>query len=60
MDPSWDPTAGFFQGSLLSVLLTSDALSDPVPIDTVVQHWLLATDCDCIAVGLLFEFPSMQ
>ena len=26
---------------------------------TVVQHYLLATECDCIAVGLLFESPSM-
>ena len=50
----------FFQGWLLSVLLTSGALSEPVPIDTVVQHWLLAIDHDCIAVGLSFESPSMQ
>ena len=53
MDPGQDPTASFFQGWLLSVLLTSGALSDPVPIDTVVQHWLLAIDRDRIAVGLL-------
>ena len=28
MDPGRDPTAGFFQGSLLAVLLTSGALSN--------------------------------
>ena len=27
--------------------------SNLVPIDTVVQHWLLAIDRDCTAVGLL-------
>ena len=41
------------------VLIKSGALSDPVPFDTMVQHSLLATDCDRIAVGLVFEFPSM-
>ena len=35
-----------------SVLLTSGALSDAVPIYTVVQHCLLATNHDCIAIGL--------
>ena len=35
MDPGRDPTAGFFQGWLLSALLTSGALSDPIPIGTV-------------------------
>ena len=52
MDLGRDLIAGFFQGWLLLVLLTSVALRDPVPIDTVVQHWLLATNRDCIAVGL--------
>ena len=42
------------------VLLTSGSLSNPVPIDTVVQHWLLATDRDRIAVDLSFESPSMH
>ena len=42
----------------LLVLLTSGALSDPVFIDTVVQHWLLDIDRNCIAVGLSFECPS--
>ena len=62
MDPGWDPTAGFFSGLIVtvSVLLTSGALSDPVLIHTVVQHWLLAIDRDCIAVGLSFESPSMR
>ena len=36
---------------------TSGALSDPVLFDTVAQHWLLAIDCDRIAVGLSFESP---
>ena len=35
-----------------TVLLASGVLSDPVLFDTVVQHWLLATNHDCIAVGL--------
>ena len=33
MDPGRDRTVGFFQGWLLSVLLTSGALSDLVLID---------------------------
>ena len=53
MDSSQDPTAGFIQGWLLSVLFTSGALSSPVFIDTAVQHWLLAIDRDCMAVGCL-------
>ena len=40
--------------TLLSVLLTSGALSNPVLINTVVQRWRLATDRDCIAIGLSF------
>ena len=44
---------------MLSALLTSGALSDPILIDTVVQHWLLAIERDCIAVDLSFESPSM-
>ena len=43
MDPGRDPTAGFLQGRLLSVLLTAGALSDPVLIYTIVEHRLLAT-----------------
>ena len=34
------------------VLLTSGALSDPLPVYTVVEHCLLATDGDRITVGL--------
>ena len=45
---------------MLLVLLTFGALSDPVLIDSVVQRWLLATDCDCIAVVLSFESSSMR
>ena len=44
----------------LPVLLTSGALSIPVLIDTAVQHWLLAIDRDCIAVGLSFESPPVR
>ena len=40
--------------------IKSGALSDPVPFDTGVQRWLLATNRDCIAVGLSFESPSMR
>ena len=28
-------------------------LNDPIPIYTVIQHWLLATDSNCIAVDFL-------
>ena len=45
------PQQAFFQGWLLPVLLTSGALSDPVLFKTVVRHWLLTIDHDCIAVG---------
>ena len=47
---------------VVGILLTSgaNALSNLVLIDSVVQHWLLATDCDWIAVGLSYESPSMQ
>ena len=34
------------------------ALSNPFPIYTVVQHWLLATNCDCNAIGLLLSRHS--
>ena len=44
----------------VSVRLTPGALSDPVLVDTVTQHWLWAIGCDCIAVGLLFQSPSMH
>ena len=51
MDPGRDPTVGFFQGCMIvaGILLTSGAwhaLSDPVVMDTVVQHWLSAIDGD--------------
>ena len=52
-------TKAFFQDRLLSVLFTSGALSDLVLIDTVVQYWLLAIDCDCISIGLSFESPPV-
>ena len=41
------------------MLFKSGALSDPVLFDTVVQLWLLAIDCDRIAVGLSFESPPV-
>ena len=53
------PQQAFFQGWLFPVLLASDALSDPVLFDTVVQHWPLAIDHDHIAVGLSFESPPI-
>ena len=60
MDPCQDPTTGLFEGCLSLVLLTSGALSDLVIIDTVTQHWLLAINCDHIAIGLSFESqPSL-
>ena len=47
MAPGRDPTAGFsYSGVIIGVL------SDPVLIYAVVQHWLLATNRDRIAVGL--------
>ena len=45
---------------MLPVLFTPGALSDPVLFDTVVQHWLLAIDCDRIAVNLSFESPPVR
>ena len=51
------PTAGFFQSWLLLILF---APSNLVRINTVVQHWLLAIDCDHIAVDFSFESPSMD
>ena len=45
---------------MLLVLLTPGALSDPVFVDTVVQHWLLAIGRDCIALGLSFESPPVR
>ena len=45
----------------MPVLLTSGALSDPVLFDTVVRHWLLAINCDHIAVGLSLSLhPLVQ
>ena len=35
-------------------------LSNVILINTVVQHWLLATDRDHISVGLSFESPSVR
>ena len=53
MDLGQDPTAGFFSGLIvIGTINITGALSDLVPSYTVVQHWLLATDHDCIAVGL--------
>ena len=34
-------------------------VSDPVLFEAVVQHWILAIDRDCTAVGLLFESPPV-
>ena len=44
----------FSQGCYLSVSVVNiiGVLSDPVPIYTAVQHWLLATNHDRIATGL--------
>ena len=60
MDAGWDPTAGFF--SVLIVVGTVNIWSAKLLslIDTVVQHWLLAIDCDCIAIGLSFESPPIN
>ena len=44
---------------MLLVLFTSGALNNPVLFDMVVEHWLLAIDRDCIAVGLSFESPPV-
>ena len=33
-------------------------ISDLVPNYTVVQHWVLSTDRDLIAVGMLLSFDS--
>ena len=43
---------------MLPVPLTF-GVSNPVLFDIVVQHWLLAIDRDCIAVGLSFESPPV-
>ena len=40
-------------------MLASGALSDPVLIDAVVQHWFLAINHDGIAVELWFESPPI-
>ena len=54
MDRGRDPTAGLSSGLIVAgILLTSDALSDPVLFDTASQHWLLAIDRDRIAVGFV-------
>ena len=37
---------------MLLVLLTSGAVSDLFFVYIVVEHWLLATECDFIAIGL--------
>ena len=61
MDLGRDPTANFFQGWLLPVLLLSNALSDLVLFDTVVQHWLQAIDRDRIAIGVSLSLhPSVH
>ena len=46
------PQQAFLQGSLLLVLLTSGTLSDLFSVYSVVEHWLLTTECDCITIGL--------
>ena len=60
MDPGRDPTAGHFSGLIVAGLFTSGALSDPVLFESVVQHWLLAIDRNCITVGLSFESPPVS
>ena len=46
------PQHAFLQGWVLWVLLTSVAPSDMLFAYTVVEHWILATECECIAFGL--------
>ena len=53
MDRGQDPSAGFLGLIVIVAVNIIGVLNDPVPIYTVVQHWLLATDHHDIAVGLL-------
>ena len=47
------PQQAFFSGlTVIGAVNIIGAINDLVPIYTVVQHWLLATNRDCIAVGL--------
>ena len=52
MDPGRDPAAGILGLIVIDTVNIIGALSDLVPIYAVVQHYLLTTGCDCIAVGL--------
>ena len=54
------PQQAFFEGWLLPAQSKSGVLCNPVPFDTVVQRWLLATDSDCIAVGFSFGYSSIR
>ena len=61
MDLGRDPTAGFLGVDCCRYIpLTSGALSGLVRSNTVVQHWLLANDHDCFAVGLFSKYPAMH
>ena len=51
MDSGQDNTEKFWGLIVISAVNIIGVLSDPVPIYTVVQHWILAIDCDCIAIG---------
>ena len=46
--------------TVISTVNITGALSDPVPIYIVVQHWLLAINHDCITNWFVVESPSMQ
>ena len=62
MDLGRDPTEGFFRVDCSHTVNISGALSDPVPIYTVFEHWPLATPTmhGCVIhVGVSFESPSM-
>ena len=45
----------WFSGLIVVNANIFGTLSDPAPINTVVQHWLLATNHDRIDVGLLLS-----
>ena len=55
MDPGWNPTAGCLSGLIVigTVNMWCTKAVGYLSIYIVVQHWLLATDYDCVAVGLL-------
>ena len=58
MDLGRDPTADLFSGLIvISAVNLIGIESDLVPI----EHWLLATNGDCIAVGaLLSPYPCSE